>query len=65
MRTTPETGTTAYSANDDTSVVRDGAGHDLAYLNVTLPTFSTSESQLHALTTTMRDCADEMAARLT
>ncbi len=44
-----------------TSAVRDRAGRDLAYLNVTLPTYNTTESDLHALSDTLRDNARAIA----
>ncbi len=47
-----------------TAAVRDRAGRDLAYLNVTLPTFNTTEVELHALTDIMRGNAAAIAALL-
>lgn len=48
-----------------TAAVRDSAGRDLVYLNVTLPTFSTTEDQLHERTAIMVDSAAELVDRLT
>jgi DNA-binding IclR family transcriptional regulator len=47
-----------------TAAVRDRAGRDLAYLNVTLPTYRWSLDALCALTGTMRAAADEIEDRL-
>ncbi len=47
-----------------TAAVRDRAGRDLAYLNVTLPTFNTTEAELHALTEILRDNANALALLL-
>lgn len=47
-----------------TAAVRDLAGRDLVYLNVTLPTYSTTEAQLHELTPIMMESSAELAARL-
>lgn len=47
-----------------TAAVRDAAGRNLAYLNVTLPTFSTTQEQLHERTPIMLEAAAELAARL-
>lgn len=47
-----------------TAAVRDTAGRDLVYLNVTLPTFSTTKAHLHELTPIMLESSAELAARL-
>ena len=44
-----------------TAAVRDRAGRDLAYVNVTLPTFLTTEDDLRSLTDTMTQAAKEIA----
>lgn len=46
------------------SAVRDRAGRDLAYLNVTLPTYRWSEKALRGLADTMRAAAREIEDRL-
>jgi DNA-binding IclR family transcriptional regulator len=46
------------------AAVRDRAGRDLAYLNVTLPTYRWSEERLRGLAGTLRAAADELAQRL-
>jgi DNA-binding IclR family transcriptional regulator len=45
-----------------TAAVRDRAGRDLAYLNLTLPTFRWSRDALLGLTDPLRAAADEIAA---
>ena len=47
-----------------TAAIRDRAGRDLAYLNVTLPTYRWSEAALRALATPLRRAAAEIAERL-
>ena len=47
-----------------TSAVRDSAGRDLAYLNVTLPTWTTSEADLHAWGPRLVADAQALAARV-
>jgi IclR family transcriptional regulator, KDG regulon repressor len=46
------------------AAARDRAGRDLAYLNVTLPTFRWSEERLRELGDTVRAAADDLAERL-
>lgn len=46
------------------SAVRDDNGRDLAYLNVTLPTWTTSEAELHALGPVLFESARTLADRL-
>jgi DNA-binding IclR family transcriptional regulator len=47
-----------------TAAVRDRAGRDLAYVNVTLPTYKWTLEQLGALTPTMREAAADISRRL-
>jgi DNA-binding IclR family transcriptional regulator len=47
-----------------TAAIRDRAGRDLAYLNVTLPTYRWSLDALWALAGTMRAAAAEIEERL-
>lgn len=47
-----------------TAAVRDRAGRDLAYLNVTLPTYRWTESELAALAAPLRAAAAEIEDRL-
>lgn len=47
-----------------TAAVRDRAGRDLAYLNVTLPTFRWTETELHGLAGLLLAAAEEAAGRL-
>jgi DNA-binding IclR family transcriptional regulator len=46
-----------------TAAVRDRAGRDLAYLNLTLPTYRWTEHDLHALAPAMRAAAVEVEQR--
>jgi len=48
-----------------TAAIRDRVGRDLAYLNVTLPTFDTTRAQLRALAVPLREAAAEAEALLT
>jgi len=48
-----------------TAAIRDRAGRDLAYVNVTLPTYKWTLEQLCALTPAMRDAAADIARRVT
>jgi DNA-binding IclR family transcriptional regulator len=47
-----------------TAAVRDRAGRDLAYLNVTLPTYRWTEQALAALATQLREAAADIKNRL-
>ncbi|MGW1682036.1 IclR family transcriptional regulator [Saccharopolyspora sp. NPDC002376] len=47
------------------SAVRDRAGRDLAYLNVTLPTYRWTKTALHTLAETLATAAREIEAQLT
>lgn len=47
-----------------TAAIRDRAGRDLAYLNVTLPTYRWTEGELQALATLLRAAASEIEERL-
>ena len=47
-----------------TAAIRDRAGRDLAYLNVTLPTYRWTEDALQALATPLRAAAAEIEERL-
>jgi DNA-binding IclR family transcriptional regulator len=46
------------------AAVRDGAGRDLAYLNVTLPTYRWSEERLHGLADALLAAAADLGERL-
>lgn len=48
-----------------TAAIRDRAGHDLAYINVTLPTFNTTETELRSLTEMMAQAARDIADSIT
>jgi DNA-binding IclR family transcriptional regulator len=47
-----------------TAAIRDRAGRDLAYVNVTLPTYRWTEAQLRALSPQLKDAAGEIEERL-
>ncbi|MBO0870703.1 MAG: hypothetical protein J2P15_19275, partial [Micromonosporaceae bacterium] len=47
-----------------TAAIRDRAGRDLAYLNVTLPTYRWTEAALRSLAGAMRSAAGQIEDRL-